>query len=360
VKVVEGLGTTIDVILVNGVLHEGDTIVICGLNGAIVTTIRALLTPQPMKEIRVKSAYVHHKSVRASQGVKLCAPDLDKAVAGSSLLVCGPDDDLEELKREVMKDLDTMMKKVATTDKGVYVQASTLGSLEALLEFLHQSKIPVSNINIGPVNKKDITKASVMLERAKEFAVILAFDVKISKESREAAEELGVKIFEAEIIYHLFDQFTKYMEGLTAAKKEEVTSEAVFPCRLKIFPEYVFNKRDPIILGVEVTEGVLKVGTPIVVPSKEFAYLGRVSSIEQNHKAVPEARRPAQVAVSIVNPDASAQQKAYGRHFDFNDELVSKISRASIDILKANFKAEMTNREDVVCLAKLKVLFNIP
>lgn len=67
-----------------------------------------------------------------------------------------------------MKDLDTMMKKVATTDRGVYVQASTLGSLEALLEFLHQSKIPVSNINIGPVNKKDITKASVMLERAKE------------------------------------------------------------------------------------------------------------------------------------------------------------------------------------------------
>ena len=49
VKVIEGLGTTIDVVLVNGVLHEGDQIVVCGLNGAIVTSIRSLLTPHPLK-----------------------------------------------------------------------------------------------------------------------------------------------------------------------------------------------------------------------------------------------------------------------------------------------------------------------
>ena len=38
--------------------------------------------------------------------------------------------------------------------------------------------------------------------------MILAFDVPISKEARELAEEYGVKIFTADIIYHLFDQFT--------------------------------------------------------------------------------------------------------------------------------------------------------
>lgn len=52
VKVVEGLGTTVDVVLVNGVLHEGATIVLCGMNGPIVTNIRSLLTPHPLKVCR--------------------------------------------------------------------------------------------------------------------------------------------------------------------------------------------------------------------------------------------------------------------------------------------------------------------
>lgn len=41
---------------------------------------------------------------------------------------------------------------------------------------------------------------------------MLAFDVKIDKEAQQYADEVGVKIFSAEIIYHLFDNFTAHQK----------------------------------------------------------------------------------------------------------------------------------------------------
>jgi translation initiation factor 5B len=50
---VGGLGTTIDVVLVNGQLHVGDKIVIAGQEGPIVTQIRGLLMPESNQELRI-------------------------------------------------------------------------------------------------------------------------------------------------------------------------------------------------------------------------------------------------------------------------------------------------------------------
>lgn len=40
----------------------------------------------------------------------------------------------------------------------------------------------------------------------------------------------------------------------------------------------------------------------------------------------------------IVGSNPEEQQKMFGRHFEMDDELVSHISRRSIDILKANYR----------------------
>ncbi|CAO3630905.1 unnamed protein product [Cunninghamella blakesleeana] len=367
VKVIEGLGTTIDVVLVNGWLHAGDTIVVCGLNGPIVTQVRALLTPQPLRELRVKSQYVHHESIKAAMGVKISAPELEKAIAGSRLLVCGPDDDIEDLKEEVMSDLTNLLTSIDRTGHGVWVQASTLGALEALLEFLRVSKIPVAGINIGPVHKKDVVRASVMLEKAREFAVMLCFDVKVDKDAEEMAEELGMKVFKADIIYHLFDRFVEYNEAMLEQKRKDQAPQAVFPCVLKMVPGAIFNKKDPLILGVDVIEGTLRLGTPVCVmrpnaetKEKEKIVLGKITSMEQNHKSVETVKKgQAGGGIAIKIECASYETpKTFGRHLEEKDEIYSNISRQSIDILKESFRKDMT-KEDWALVVKLKKVLGV-
>jgi len=114
------------------------------------------------------------------------------------------------------------------------VQASTIGSLEALLEFLRTSKIPVSSVNIGPVHKKDVIKAMKSTAAGgvcthKEYATLLAFDVKVMPEAQQFADDEGIKIFTANIIYHLFDKFTEYVETCREKRKLNEGKKAVFP-----------------------------------------------------------------------------------------------------------------------------------
>jgi len=48
-------------------------------------------------------------------------------------------------------------------------------------------KIPVTAINIGPVHKKDVLKAMKSIAgdfKEKEYATILAFDVKVTPEAQ--------------------------------------------------------------------------------------------------------------------------------------------------------------------------------
>ncbi|CAR27698.1 hypothetical protein ZYGR_0N01830 [Zygosaccharomyces rouxii] len=365
VKVVEGFGTTIDVVLSNGILREGDRIVLCGMNGPIVTNIRALLTPQPLRELRLKSEYVHNKEVKAALGVKIAANDLEKAVSGSRLLVVGPDDDEEEMMDEVMDDLTGLLDSVDTSGRGVTVQASTLGSLEALLDFLKDMKIPVMSIGLGPVYKRDVMKAGAMLEKAPEYAVMMCFDVKIDKEAEQYAEQEGIKVFNADVIYHLFDAFTKYQEDLLEQRRKDFLDFAIFPCVLQTLQ--IINKRAPMIIGVDVVEGVLRVGTPIctvklnpTTNEKQVLLLGKVVSLEINHHPVNEVKRGQTAAgVAMRLEDPSGQQPIWGRHVGESDPLYAAISRRSIDTLKDKAFRDQVSKSDWILLKKLKPVFGI-
>lgn len=101
----------------------------------------------------------------------------------------------------------------------------------------------------------------------------------------------------------------------------------------------VFNTKNPIIIGVEVKEGILKKGTPLCVPDKDIGMrIGKVESMEINGKPVNEARlKDGQVALKL----SGDSNITYGRHFDDTNQIVSMITRESLDSLKAFFKDDM-------------------
>ena len=357
VKMIEGLGTTMDIILINGTLKEGQTIVVAGLDGPIVTTIRALLTPQPLKEIRVKANYVHHKEIQGAQGIKIVANGLEKAIAGTAMLVKEvEEDDIEELKQDASNDVNNIMDTVDRSGHGVWVQASTLGSLEALLDFLKSPavKIPVAGVALGPVNKRDVMGASVMHERkCPQYATILAFDVPVTDEAKKMCAELDVKLMTADIIYHLFDQFSAYMKEYREKQKEEQSKFVNFPCCLRIIESCVFNKRDPIVVGVDVLKGICRVGTQITISSQNYIDIGKIESIELNKKSVDVAKAGQSVAIKIQPGSTEEGMRMYGRHFDHTDELVARMTRPSIEALKEFYRDEM-QKDDWRLVVELK------
>jgi translation initiation factor 5B len=121
-------------------------------------------------------------------------------------------------------------------------------------------------------------------------------------------------------------------------------------------PQHVFNQKDPIIVGVEVVEGILKVGTPLCVPAIGGLHIGKVTSIESNGREQETARKGSSVAIKIVNESNSTI--TYGRQFDATNMLYSTLTRASIDSLKENFK-DALEKEDWRLVVKLKKVFNI-
>ncbi|MCE4629763.1 MAG: translation initiation factor IF-2, partial [Desulfurococcales archaeon] len=148
VKEHPGLGTAIDVVIYDGVIRVGDTIVLGGKNGPIKTNVRALLMPRPLQDLRSREArFVNVDAVYAAAGVRIAAPGLDEALAGSPIYVAASEEDVERLMKEVKKELEEI--RIRTDKVGVVVKADTLGTLEALVAALKRSNIPVRIADIG-------------------------------------------------------------------------------------------------------------------------------------------------------------------------------------------------------------------
>lgn len=95
-------------------------------------------------------------------------------------------------------------------------------------------KLKIDVLNISNSKEKVSIRNIMIILYLSRYATILAFDVKVERDAQDLADNLGVKIFQADIIYHLFDKFMAYREEIKQRKRDEFKTIAVFPCKLKV------------------------------------------------------------------------------------------------------------------------------
>ena len=333
-----GLGRTIDVILYDGVLRKNDIIVVGGLERPIVTKIRSLLVPKPLDEIRApRDKFTAINEIHAAAGVKIAAPNLDGAIAGAPIKAVWDKSNLDNVLDEIIQEVQKI--RIHTDKEGVIVKADTLGTLEAIIEYLRRFKVPIRVADVGDVSKRDIIEAYAVKEKNPYYGVVLAFNVKTLPDAEEKAKELNVKIFWSDIIYKLFEDYDRWVKEQKEMEIKRKLGAVIRPGKIKILPGYVFRSSKPAIVGVEVLGGIIKPKCTLI--DKNGETIGMILQIQDKGKNISEARKGQAVAISIKGA-------VVGRDFDEGDELYIMVPRGHVAILKRDLKEEISPDEHEV------------
>ncbi|MDF1539815.1 MAG: translation initiation factor IF-2 [Candidatus Thorarchaeota archaeon] len=329
-----GLGLTLDTIIYDGVLRKTDTVVIGGLDHVVVAKIRALMQPKPLDEIRdPKEKFTSVSEVHAAAGVKIVAPDLEGAVAGAPVYAVSDPALLEEIKQKVRDEVSSI--RIQTDGSGVVLKTDTLGSLEAVSQFLQERKVPLRSADVGPIVKRDVIGAFASGDTDPLNAVILGFNVKFGPDIEELAAEYGVEVFLNEVIYRLYDDYNAWIMVKREQAKAESLGSIIRPGKIELMPENIFRQSKPAVAGVHV-HGIIKPRTVLI--NAEGKRVGTILQIQDRSVNVDEATDGMEVAISIRGPTV-------GRQIKDDEVLYVDIPDKQILAIRQKFMDDLTQPE---------------
>jgi len=332
VKEEKGLGTTLDVILYNGEFNSGETIIVGTAHEPIITKIRALLKPKPLAEIRSEERFLPVKHVAAASGVKVAAPKLESALAGSTIRVVTSTEEAEILSKELKSELEAV--RIDAEAEGVVLKADTIGSLEAMVGELKAKKVAIHYADVGPVSRRDVIRAAAIKEPL--LSAILAFNVPILPDGLSEIQKTNVPVFSSDIIYSILESYEQWVEE-QKMKIEQARLEAVIrPGSVRLLPDCVFRQSKPAIVGVQIIGGVIR--TQINLMREDGANVGEVKGIQARNENVGSATVGQEVAISIDGPTV-------GRQIHEGDILYVNIPEKHARIVEMELKPKLAEDE---------------
>ena len=173
------------------------------------------------------------------------------------------------------------------------IKSDVHGSSEAIKNAISQIthdevKPKIILADIGMVTETDVTLAKA------SNAVLVAFNVKPSKEAKKLAENEKIKISSYNIIYEVLDYIKKRMSGLLAPDiQEKITGTAQI---LEIFKVSGAGK----VAGSKITEGEINSTSDVrIIRDGTIIYTGKVSTIFREKNQVKQVSGGQECGITI-------------------------------------------------------------
>lgn len=337
-----GLGPSANVILLDGTLHQGDTIIVGKRDGAMATKIKALLLPKPLDEMRdPRDKFKPVTEVVAAAGLKITSPELEGVLAGSPLYVYDQkngEEELEHLKSLVESEIKTAIVSNTETS-GVVLKCDTIGSLEAITDLLQKAHVPIRMADIGNITRRDVVEAVAVKENDRYLGVVLGFSVKVLDDAQKEAQDREVKIFNEQIIYNLVRSYTDWVSYQREHEESILFNELPPICKFQFLKGFIFRRNDPAVFGAEIQVGKLKQKVQVI--NEEGKKVGTVHQIQDSGKAIEEAAVGMQIAVSIKEP-------TIGRQINEGDIFYTDINSRQAKQLLERFNHRLNEKEKEV------------
>jgi translation initiation factor 5B len=334
-----GLGPSANIILLDGILRQGDNIVVAKRDSAIVTKIKALLLPKPLDEMRdPRDKFKPVNEVISAAGLKITSPDLNGVLAGSPLYVLEKKEDEDRLKPIVESEIKSAI--ISNTDSnGVILRCDTIGSIEAIMDLLKKANVPVQSADIGQITRRDVIAASAVKDKDRYLGAILGFNAKVLDDAQKESQERGIKIFNEQIIYNLVRSYTDWVTYQREHEESILFNEIPPVCKFQFMKGFIFRRNDPAVFGAEILVGKLR--QKVLVINEEGRKIGVIHQVQENGKAIEEASKGMQVAVSIKEP-------VIGRQINEGDIFYTDVNSKQAKMLIERFNHRLNEEEKEV------------
>lgn len=292
----QGMGPVANVLVRNGTLHLGDTV----LSGSHYGKVKALIND---KGERVKSAGPSTPvQILGLSGV----PD-----AGETISAMANDREAKSLAEEraadlrqgqlgapqqrTLEDLFEQMKQDNVVELPLVIKADVRGSSEAILDALEKIKSEKIRLKILHSGVGEITENDVLLAAASS-AILVGFHVRIMPGVNKVAKSNGVEIRLYSVIYELLSDIEDAMIGrLEPETREKHLGKA------EIMQVFNITKTGK-ICGCAVLDGVIRVGAGARVHrGDDLLYQGTIASLKHFQDDVREVRAGLECGIRLDN-----------------------------------------------------------